>query len=65
KFTFFGSEADFMNSENQGFFSLGEGRVRIRFAGKIYDDTLDARAKTDAHLVSLMSTVLRDYAYIR
>ncbi|MEF9973002.1 MAG: putative selenate reductase subunit YgfK [Clostridia bacterium] len=65
KFTFFGSEADFMNSENQGFFSLGEGRVRIRFAGKIYDDTLDARAKTDAHLVSLMATVLRDYAYIR
>lgn len=42
KFTLFGSEKDFENSENQGFLPLEGGRIRVRWGEKAADDPDEA-----------------------
>ncbi len=66
KFTVFSSEADFVDSENQGFLVLDAdaGKVKIRFAGKVYESALGEDRETYPALVQIMKTVIACYAYV-
>ncbi len=66
KFTVFGSEADFFDSENEGFLvtDRAQGRVKIRFAGKVYDSVLGEDKSTYPALMEIMKAVVKDYGYI-
>ena len=61
KFTLFGSEEDFINSENEGFLPLGEDRVKVRLDGQektLRLEELDALSREAAEMIR---TVFRDY----
>ena len=66
KFTLFENEADFADSENQGFCVLNEKKkqVKVRLAGteKKYD--LSKANDLDADIELLILTVLKDYPYL-
>lgn len=61
KFSLFGSEADFMDSENSGFLPLPNGLVRLRYAGHTADYTTEA---LPAEIAPFIRAVMQDYAYL-
>ncbi|MCI8478703.1 MAG: putative selenate reductase subunit YgfK, partial [Oscillospiraceae bacterium] len=65
KFTLFWSQADFDNSENDGFLRLDNGLTRVRLAGKTADyDTRDANCGLFEDLRMLICAVYANYAYL-
>ncbi|MBQ6890974.1 MAG: hypothetical protein IJN47_00040, partial [Clostridia bacterium] len=67
KFTLFGSEEDFNDSENQGFLPLDKQQpiVRLRLDGEICDlDLTGDDAELDSGLAELVRAVYRDYSYL-
>ena len=66
KFTLFANEADFADSENEGFVVLDqEGqRVKVRFTGRESEIELKGGNGLPEQLVRLMQAVICDYAYL-
>ena len=66
KFTLFANEADFADSENEGFVVLDqEGqRVKVRFTGRESEIGLKGENGLPEQLVRLMQAVICDYAYL-
>ena len=64
KLTLFWSEEDFDNSENEGFLSLKDGLVRLRFDGAVREAALDELEGISADAAALIRTVIKDYAYL-
>ncbi len=66
KFTVYSSETDFDDSENQGFLvtDRAAGKVKIRFAGNVYDSVLDEDKRTYPALREIMKAVVDNYGYI-
>ncbi len=67
KFTYFVNEADFNDSENQGFLVLCAKCpiVRVRLHGQVAEyDLSQAESGLDKDLEVLILTILKDYAYI-
>lgn len=61
KFTLFGSEEDFINSENEGFLPLGEDRVKVRLDGQEKTFRLNELDVLSAEAAEMIRTVFRDY----
>ncbi len=61
KFTLFGSEEDFINSENEGFLPLGEDRVKVRLDGQEKTFRLNELDALPAEAAEMIRTVFRDY----
>lgn len=64
KFTLFWNEEDFLNSENEGFLSLGNGKVKVRLDGKTQEVDVNGTTDLPADAVLVIQTVLKDYAYL-
>ena len=64
KLTLFGSEEDFMDSENQGFL-IGEGTVKVRLADQVREyDVFDEGCGLYEPVRKMIVTVMRDYGYL-
>lgn len=66
KFTLFRNEADFIDSENDGFLVLCAKcpRVRVRLAGIAADYDLSGQSKLDPEIEALIRAILSKYAYM-
>ena len=67
KFTLFANEADFNNSENQGFVLLGEDALtcKVRLAGKIQDLSLKAdHSGLPEGIKDLIMAVYKNHSYL-
>jgi putative selenate reductase len=66
KFTLFANEADFSNSENQGFVLLGEEmNCRVRLEDNVQDVCLKSdRITIPEGIADLIRAVCRDYSYL-
>jgi putative selenate reductase len=67
KFTLFANEADFKNSEKQGFVLLGEDALtcKVRLAGKVYDLSLKAdRSGLPEGIKDLIMAVYKNHRYL-
>lgn len=67
KFTLFANEADFDNSENQGFVLLDEDTLafRVRLAGKVQDVSLkDDKSVLKEGIRDLILAVYKNYGYL-
>lgn len=67
KFTVFANEADFEDSENQGFFMVSETplTVRVRLGGSVKDyEVFDPKCELFKDIKDLIVTIYRDYKYL-
>ncbi|NMM61912.1 putative selenate reductase subunit YgfK [Clostridium sp. P21] len=67
KFTLFANEADFKNSENQGFVLMDEAalNVKVRLGGKVYELSLkDSSCDVPKGIKDLMLSVCKNYSYL-
>lgn len=66
KFTLFGTEADFNDSNNQGFLCLDnfKGLFRVRLNGVVGDFLLDGDDGLNEQLRALIAATYRDYEYL-
>ena len=67
KFTVFANEADFLDSENQGFFIVSEAplTVRVRLGATVADyRVFDADCPLYKNIKDLIISIYRDYKYI-
>ena len=66
KFTLFRNEADFIDSENDGFLVLCAKcpRVRVRLAGIAADYDLSGQSELDPEIEALIRAILSKYAYM-
>ena len=65
--TLFANEADFMNSDNQGFVVIDKesGRCKVRLDGQVWTTTLESGDDTiSEELCGFMTAVMKDYDYL-
>lgn len=63
KWTLFSTEAEFADSENQGFLPIGARRFKLRYLGEVKEIEL-GKDHFNSTLESLMETILTEYAYL-
>ncbi len=65
KFTVFGSEEDFNDSENEGFLALGDGKMLVRYDGqKMVCDPAAKDVELPEELYAIINAVAKDYSYL-
>ncbi len=64
KLTLFANAEDFCDSENQGFYSLGDKRIMLRLDGAQSEIDLSKPTDLDAALEKFILAVLQDYSYL-
>lgn len=63
KFTIFNAEADFADSENDGFYAIDTNNVKLRLTGNVTQVDLNNAKGVDEILVGMMRTVIDKYPY--
>ena len=64
KLTLFANAGDFKDSENQGFYLLGDERVMLRLNGAEREIDLSKPTDLDTALEKFILTVIKDYPYL-
>ncbi len=65
KFTVFATEADFADSENEGFLPLADGRIKVRYDKAEFEcDPKSGDAKLPEDVRKLIMAVITDYGYM-
>lgn len=65
KFTVFGSEEDFNDSENEGFLALADGKVLVRYDGQsMVCDPVAMDVELPEELYAIINTIINDYKYL-
>jgi putative selenate reductase len=64
KFTLFWEEADFTDSENEGFMMAGKDSVRLRLDGSVQTVSTGELDRISGEAADLIRTVIRDYLWL-